>query len=101
MSSSQDSDSMGGQDRKSAGFVKSVIKALSGSRFMSPDGSTRASPTIEQLDTEKPDQNLSREQYSDEVDNHGSYVMESAVERGYESLPTDRVTLNFCFSRPK
>jgi hypothetical protein len=79
---------MGGQDRKSAGFVKSVIKAFSVSRFRSPDGSTRASPTIEQLDVEKPSE---REQYSDEVENHGSHDMESVVKRGYSdefrSLP--------------
>jgi hypothetical protein len=89
---------MGGQDRKPAGFIKSVIKALSGPRrFQSPEESTRASPTFEQLlDAEKSGQNLSREHFSDEVKNPGSSVMESseklsAEERGYSdefgSLP--------------
>ena len=89
MSSSQKTDTMGGQDRTSAGFIKSVIKALSGPRrFQSPEGATRNSPTFEQLlDAEESGQNLSREQFSDEVKNQRSSVMESseklsAEERG-------------------
>ncbi len=76
MSSSQDSDFMEGQDGKLGGFVKSVIKALSGTRFKSPEGSKRTSPTFEQFDTGKSVQNTSREHYSDEVDNRRSPVME-------------------------
>ena len=79
MSSSQDSDFMEAQDGKSVGFVKSVIKALSGTRFRSPEGSKGASPTFEQLESA---QIALREHYSDEVVNRRSPAVESSVERG-------------------
>jgi hypothetical protein len=73
------------QDRNSGGFIKSVIKVLSGSRLRTPDESTRASPEIEPLEE------YYRTQNSDELMNQGSASRESSEKRGYEdedqSLP--------------
>jgi hypothetical protein len=65
--------------------VKSIIKALSGPRPRSPDGSTRASPASEQLEMSF------SEQFSDELENQRSAFKTSLEKRGYEdgtpSLP--------------
>jgi hypothetical protein len=45
MSSSRGKDNGGEQEKEQPGFIKSVIKALSGSRFSTPEGSARNSPT--------------------------------------------------------
>ncbi len=70
---------------KSGGFVKSIIKALSGPRLRTPDELARASPASEQVEMS------SSEQYSDELENPRSAFKGSSEKRGYEdgtpSLP--------------
>ncbi len=54
------------QDKNSGGFIKSVIKALSGPRLRTPEESTRASPESEPLEE------YYRTQNSDELVNQRS-----------------------------
>jgi hypothetical protein len=94
MSSSQESDQGDQSDRKPISFVKSVIKALSGSRSMTPGGSERDDSTGERNDAvftnrnpgQTVDQFLGPETTNDDR-------LESLGERGYEpdflSLPMD------------
>jgi hypothetical protein len=56
MSSSRDKDQGGEQDRGQPGFIKSVIQALSGSRFSTPEGSVRNCPTGDNYGGDQPDQ---------------------------------------------
>jgi hypothetical protein len=88
MSSGQESDQEEFPERKPVGFVKSVIKALSGSRYMTPDGSMKSSiedPNNAGLTGRNHGQIVS-DQNSTNVD-----PLESREERGYvpemSSLP--------------
>jgi hypothetical protein len=57
MSSSRDKDKGGKPDRgQSPGFIKSVIQALSGPRFSTPEGSVRNSPTGDNYEEGQPHQ---------------------------------------------
>ena len=70
---------------KSGGFVKSIIKALSGPRLRTPDESAMATPASEHMEMS------SSEQYSDELENQRSAFKGLSEKRGYEdetsSLP--------------
>jgi hypothetical protein len=88
MSSSRGTDQGEEPDRTSAGFVKSVIKVLSGSRYLTPDGSGKDGPTTDRYGEETTDRNLVSGQSPDGTTRQESAVkesLESSGERGYEA----------------
>ena len=96
MSSSQEMDQSEGQSRRSAGFVKSVIKVLSGSRFMTPEGLEKDSPTPERHDARMADRELNDGQNSDELSRQESDLRESLEQKRYydefRALPMNELT---------
>ncbi len=87
MSSEQASDQREFAEHKPRGFVKSVIKALSGSRFMTPDGPTRNSPTNDAGLTDRDHGQHVPELFSEgmkELESTGDDPLVFPGERGYE-----------------
>jgi hypothetical protein len=54
-------------ERKPPGFIKLVIKALSGSRFKTPEASGRNSPATENLGAEQTHREIARNRSPDEL----------------------------------
>jgi hypothetical protein len=74
--------------KQQPGFVKSVIKALSGSRFMTPEASGRNSPATENLSAEQTHREIAQNRSSDEL-NHGPTPRDLSDERGYDGENRD------------
>ncbi len=70
--------------RKPAGFIKSVIKALSGPRFKTSEGSVRNSPDTEYLMAEQTHRDAAGNRSPEELENPEPLFQHSLDKRSYD-----------------